>query len=64
MIRCPDQTCREPMVRRHNGKTGEEFYGCSRYPDCKETMPVPESIRLREAGAPELPGFSTDPPRH
>jgi ssDNA-binding Zn-finger/Zn-ribbon topoisomerase 1 len=45
------------MVRRTNRQNGSEFMGCSEYPACTETMPIPESIRLREAGALELPGF-------
>jgi ssDNA-binding Zn-finger/Zn-ribbon topoisomerase 1 len=32
--RCP-QCQRGDLVERRNKKTGQPFYGCSRYPDCK-----------------------------
>ncbi len=32
---CP--RCKEPMVERTNGRTGEPFFGCSQYPDCEGT---------------------------
>jgi ssDNA-binding Zn-finger/Zn-ribbon topoisomerase 1 len=56
-VHCPKPSCGAPMVRRTNRQNGSEFMGCSEYPACTETMPIPESIRLREAGALELPGF-------
>ena len=31
---CP-QCKRGDVVQRHNKRTGQPFYGCSRYPDCK-----------------------------
>lgn len=32
---CP--TCTRAMVRRRNRRSGEQFWGCSGYPDCKGT---------------------------
>lgn len=33
---CP--ACRIPMMRRTNGLTGQDFYGCLRFPTCKKTL--------------------------
>lgn len=41
----PEKICRScgsPMLRRH-GKSGE-FYGCSNYPNCRQTEPVPIGV--------------------
>ncbi|QRG68622.1 restriction endonuclease [Brevibacillus choshinensis] len=32
--------CGAPMIKRKNNKTGEGFWGCSKYPSCKKTKPV------------------------
>lgn len=32
---CPD--CGGPMRSRTNQKTGQKFWGCQRYPDCRGT---------------------------
>lgn len=32
--------CNSSMVLRKSKKTGEEFYGCSNYPKCKNTVPI------------------------
>lgn len=52
-------TCKDghPMVLRTNGVTGQDFLGCSRWPDCNRTRKVPEYLRLKLAGAAELPGM-------
>ena len=42
------------MVVRENSHSGELFLGCPNYPECKYTEPIPESVRMREAGQPEL----------
>lgn len=34
-FKCPQ--CEAKMVSRTNRKTGEPFYGCSRYPECNAT---------------------------
>ncbi len=44
---CPE--CGEAMVKRRNRTTGDEFYGCSMYPQCDGT----ESI----IGPPDHPGY-------
>lgn len=49
--------CESDMVVRTNRTTGEKFLGCSRYPECFHTAPLPEDQKMREAGARELPGF-------
>lgn len=36
VLNCPD--CGSPMVERYNSKTGQKFYGCSRYPQCRMTL--------------------------
>lgn len=59
-MRCPDQTCRAPMVKRVNRQTGEEFYGCTMFPSCNATRRVPERERMLAAGASELPGFELE----
>ena len=35
---CPK--CFGPMVKRRNGKTGDAFLGCQRYPICHGTTPI------------------------
>lgn len=32
------------MVQRRNRRSGEAFLGCSRYPQCRNTAPVPEPV--------------------
>jgi ssDNA-binding Zn-finger/Zn-ribbon topoisomerase 1 len=34
-VKCPD--CGGPMVSRSNRQTGQRFWGCKAYPDCKGT---------------------------
>lgn len=46
---CPE--CGREMVIRRNGKTGDEFLGCSGWPECKETIPLPADIEMRRMGA-------------
>ena len=52
---CP--ACGQRMVVRTNTVTGEDFLGCSAYPDCRHTQPLPIDQVMRRQGAPELPGF-------
>jgi len=33
-------SCGGRQVVRRNGKTGQRFYGCSRYPNCRRTRPM------------------------
>lgn len=57
VVRCPLPACGGVMVQRVNRATGQEFFGCDQYPLCAETMPIPESVWMRQAGAPELDLF-------
>lgn len=45
---CPD--CGAPLAERTNRQNGSTFLGCTRYPECKHTEPVPESVKMRRAG--------------
>lgn len=45
---CP--RCGWRLTIRRNRETGEEFLGCTSWPDCAYTEPLPEHIRLRRAG--------------
>ena len=53
----PCQRCGKKLVVRTNGETGVEFLGCSEYPECTYSEPLPNDILMRRLGAPELPGF-------
>lgn len=55
---CPK--CGRPLVLRTNGATGEEFLGCSQWPQCTYTTPLTPDLVMRRAGATELPGFGVD----
>ena len=35
-VKCP--SCGGPMVSRANKRTGQRFWGCQKYPDCKGTL--------------------------
>lgn len=60
-IKCPD--CLNSgfgprlMVIRTNRANGSEFLGCSRFPECQHTQPLPEWIFMERAGAERLPGW-------
>ena len=55
-FRCPNG---HPMVERTNSQSGQEFLGCSQWPECRSTRPIPEYLALKRAGAAELPGLET-----
>ncbi len=38
LTKCP--RCRSKMIERTNRKTGQTFFGCSRYPNCRGTRQV------------------------
>ena len=40
------------MLERRNRSTGDTFLGCSRYPGCKGTRPIPAGARPVEQSAP------------
>ena len=52
---CPD--CAQPLVVRTNKAVGIDFLGCSQYPECRHTEPLPADIEARRQGALGLPGF-------
>ena len=54
-IACAD--CGQTMVVRMNRERQSEFLGCSQYPTCTNTQPIPEWLRLKKAGAAMLPGM-------
>ena len=49
-ITCPECGPAAKMVIRQNRETGDEFLGCSNYPDCRYTEPLPETIRMKYMG--------------
>ena len=49
---CPN--CYRPMAIKRNRQNDTRFLGCSGYPDCTYTKPLPESVQLREKGYKEL----------
>lgn len=55
----PCKRCGATLVIRVNHETGEEFFGCPRWPECKHTEPLPEAIKLRRAGVRDM--FDDDP---
>ena len=59
MITKPCPRCGKPLVERVNRETQKPFWGCSQYPQCTYTQPVPESVKLRKAGQRGM--FDDDP---
>jgi ssDNA-binding Zn-finger/Zn-ribbon topoisomerase 1 len=51
---CPKCGVNTPLVERVNRASGESFLGCSKYPTCTYTEPLPEAIRLKRLGQQEL----------
>ena len=49
------------LVLRTNSQDGSQFLGCSSYPECKHTEGLPEALRLRLAGVPDM--FDDPPPQ-
>ena len=52
---CPE--CGQPLTPRTNRTTKTEFLGCSNWPTCKYTEPMPQDVIMRRMNHPELPGF-------
>jgi ssDNA-binding Zn-finger/Zn-ribbon topoisomerase 1 len=46
----PCKVCGRPMQIKRNRATSEEFLGCSMWPECTHTEPLPEAIKLRRQG--------------
>ena len=54
---CP--ACGQPLRIKINRATGDEFLGCSTWPACTYTEPLPEAIRLRRQGIRDM--FDEEP---
>ena len=53
---CPE--CGGRLQVKTNRATGHQFLGCERWSaGCGYTEKIPESLRMRLAGAPQLPGL-------
>ncbi len=46
--------CGAKMVIRSRGSDGAKFLGCSNYPTCKHTEPIPQDLVMRLMGQPTL----------
>ena len=54
--RCPG--CQQgQLLERENSHNGSHFLGCSRYPDCTHSEPLPAYLELLRQGAVQLPGM-------
>ena len=42
------------LVVRTNRQNGQQFLGCPNWPECDYTRPIPDCIKMRLSGAPEL----------
>ena len=49
--------CGAPMKIRRNKENGSLFLGCDRWPDCKSTEEIPESLRMELLGQKKLSGL-------
>ena len=54
-VTCP--ACGAPMTEREQMNYGARFLRCSRYPDCRQTPPLPACVEVLRAGGLPLPGF-------
>lgn len=54
---CPDCTPPRKLIVKTNRHTGHQFLGCPNWPDCDYTTEIPESMRMKAAGAMTLPGM-------
>ena len=51
---CPE--CGQPLTPRTDA-SGTEILGCSNWPDCNYTEPIPQDVLLRRQNHPTIPGF-------
>jgi ssDNA-binding Zn-finger/Zn-ribbon topoisomerase 1 len=56
-IRLPCPDCTGELVARQNKENGSRFLGCTNWPVCSKTQPIPLYYVLRAQGAQVLPGF-------
>lgn len=54
--KCPRCTTGQLLVKTNNN-TQQQFLGCSEFPLCKFTEPLPIDMQMRLQGAPTLPGL-------
>lgn len=52
---CPERG--DDLVIRQNRSTQQHFLGCSSYPECQYTEPLPEDVKMQAMEAQQLPGF-------
>ena len=52
---CPQ--CGKELVIRANRNTGHKFLGCSMWPECSFTEPLPQDVLMKAIGAQQLPGM-------
>ena len=48
------EACGAVMIVKENRTTGHQFLGCNNWPDCDRTRSIPESMKMRASGQPEL----------
>ena len=54
---CPQ--CHALLVERTNRANGSTFLGCSAWPACTFSTPIPADVLMRRAGAQALPGMES-----
>jgi len=64
VTQCP-QCKRGDVIQRQNKRTGQSFYGCSKYPDCKFAVAdlaklAPSSLASNSASANSDPATNAD----
>ena len=52
---CPN--CGKRLTIRNNPASQEDFLGCTEYPECAYTEPLPIDIQLKRKGALQFPNF-------
>ena len=52
---CPE--CGQPLTPRSSQDNETDLLGCSNWPKCEYTEPMPQDVLLRRQNHPELPGF-------
>jgi len=55
---CPE-CANGQLIERENSQNGSHFLGCSNYPACRHTEPVPAYLELLRHGAAQLPGMDS-----
>ncbi len=46
-VKCPD--CDGPMVSRKNNSTGQRFWGCRKFPECRGVRDTDGEARTRQS---------------